>query len=108
MTTRSSFKYNHLFNLYFTSEGIPFTLKNRSIGFPEDRTNPIYEKRYVSINTPWTVLSHNLYKTIDYWWVLAALNKSQIFYAEEGTEIYIIPEKYIESVIATIKSQSGV
>lgn len=101
----SSFKYNNLFNLYFSAEGIPFTLKNRSIAFPEDKTNPIYQKKAISINTPWTVLSHNLYGTVDYWWILSSLNKSQIFYAEEGTEIYIIPPDYIDDIIATIKQQ---
>lgn len=101
----SSFKYNHLFNLYFTRERIPFTLKNRSISFPQDKTNPIYETKAISINTPWTVLSHNLYGTINYWWVLSSLNKSQIFYAEEGSEITIISPDYIEDVIATIVEQ---
>lgn len=105
MATRSSFRYNNLFYLYFTSEGIPFTLKNRSITFPEDTNNPIYEKMYVPINTPWTVLSYQLYKTVEYWWVLAALNKSQVFYAQEGTEILTIPDNLIDSVISTIKEQ---
>ena len=105
MATRSSFKYNNLFYLYYTSEGLPFTLKNRSIAFPEDDNNPIYKKMYISNNTPWTVLSHTLYNTVDYWWVLAALNKSQVFYAKEGTEILTIPDDYIDSVISTIKEQ---
>lgn len=101
-----SFDYQSLFNLYFTSEGIPFSLKNRSIAFPDDMTNPIYEKKYISINTPWTVLSHNLYGTIDFWWVLSMLNKSSIFYAEEGSEIYIISKKYLADIVETIKDQA--
>ena len=105
MPNPSSFKYNKIFNLYFSVERIPFTLKNRSIAFPEDKTNPIYEKMSISIDTPWTVLSQNLYGTIDHWWILSSLNKSQIFYAEEGTEIYIISPKYIDSIIDVIKQQ---
>lgn len=100
-----SFRYNNIFNLYFSSEGIPFTLKNRSIAFPEDETNPIYERRYVTIDTPWTVLSYTLYGTIEYWWVLAAINKSQIFYANEGSEILTISKNYIDDVMNTIKNQ---
>ena len=99
------FRYNDLFNLYYSKEEIPFTLKNRSVAFPEDKTNPIYENKFISIDTPWTVLSHNIYGTIDYWWVLSSLNKSQIFYAEEGTEITIIKQQYIEDIVSTIKSQ---
>lgn len=100
-----NFNYNQLFNLYYTTERIPFSLKNRSIAFPEDKTHPIYETRYISIDTPWTVLSHNIYGTIDYWWVLSTLNKSSIFYAEEGSEIRIISKEYISDIIATIKDQ---
>lgn len=103
----ASFDFQDLFNLYYTAEGIPFTLKTRSIVFPEDASNPIYGIKYVAENIPWTILSYNLYNTIDYWWVLCLLNSSQIFYAEEGAEIrYILPE-YIEDIIATINQQSN-
>lgn len=100
-----TFRYNNLFSLYHTAEGIPFTLKNRSIAFPDDATNPIYQTKYISINTPWTVLSYNIYGTIDYWWLLSLLNNSQIFYAEEGSEIRIIDKEYIEDIIKTIEDQ---
>lgn len=101
----TSFKYNQLFNLYYSRENIPFTLKNRSIAFPEDKNNPIYQIKYISIDTPWTVLSFNIYKTIEYWWVLCSLNQSDIFYAKEGSEIRIIDPDYIEDIVETIKNQ---
>ena len=102
-----AFDYSSLFNTYFTSEGIPFTLKNRSIAFPEDITNPIYGIKYIAENTPWTILSYNIYGVIDYWWVLCSLNQSQIFYAEEGSEVrYILPE-YIQDVVAAIQQQAN-
>lgn len=103
----ASFDYTNLFNLYYTSEGIPFTLKCRSIAFPEDASNPIYGIRYIAENTAWTILSYTIYGTIDYWWVLCSLNQSEIFYAEAGSEIrYVLPE-YIEEVISTISQQSN-
>lgn len=104
--TVSSFRYNHLFPLYHTTEGIPFTLKNRSIALPEDKTHPMYELRYISINTPWTVLSHNIYGTIEYWWILSLANRSQVFYAEEGTEIKVIRPDVIDQVMADIVEES--
>lgn len=103
----ASFDYSSLFNTYYTSEGIPFTLKNRSIAFPEEVNNPIYGIRYIAENTPWTFLSYSLYGSIEYWWLLCSLNQSQIFYAEEGSEVkYVLPE-YLSDVIATINSQSN-
>lgn len=102
-----AFDYSQLFNTYFTSEGIPFTLKNRSIAFPDDADNPIYGIKYIAENIPWTVLSYSLYGAIDYWWVLCTLNPDQVFYAEEGSEIrYVLPE-YIQDVIATIREQAN-
>lgn len=101
----SNFKYNNLFNLYYTSENIPFTLKNRSIVFPEDANSPIYQIKYISIDTPWTVLSYNLYNTIDYWWVLCSLNKADVFYAKEGEEIRVINPKFIDEIVDDIKNR---
>ena len=103
-----SFNYNSLFNLYYTTERIPFSLKNRSIAFPDDKNSPIYEMKYISIDTPWTVLSYNIYGTIDFWWLLSTLNKSDIFYAKEGTEIRIISKEYISDIITTIKNQAKI
>lgn len=103
----ATFDYSKLFNLYYTTEEIPFTLKNRSIAFPEDEGNPLYGIKYIADNIPWTILSYNIYGTINYWWILCSLNQSQIFYAEEGSEIrYVLPE-YIEDVVATIKQESN-
>ena len=102
-----SFDYSSLFYQYYTTEGIPFTLKNRSIAFPEDANNPIYGIKYIAENTPWTILSYTLYGVVDYWWILCSLNQSQIFYAEEGSEIrYILPE-YLDDIVATIQAQSN-
>lgn len=102
-----AFDYSSLFYKYYTAEGIPFTLKNRSIAFPEDKSNPIYGIKYIAENIPWTILSYNIYRSIDKWWLLCSLNQSQVFYAEAGSEItYVLPE-YIDDVIATIKQQAN-
>ena len=67
----------------------------------------MYGIKYIAENVPWTILSYNIYGTISYWCVLCSLNQSQIFYAEEGSEIrYVLPE-YIEDVIGTINEQSN-
>lgn len=101
----ATFNYSDLFNFYYTSEGIPFTLKNRIIAFPEESNNSLYGIRYVAEDTAWTILSYMLYETIDNWWLLCNLNQSSIFYAEAGTEIkYVLPQ-YVDDVIQTINEQ---
>ena len=96
--------YSLIFSKYYTAEGQEFNLLNRSIHFPDDKTLKIYGKIYVYSNVAWTILAWQMYGSIEYWWVLAALNKSQIFYAEEGTEIYYIKPQYISSIISKIET----
>lgn len=96
--------YSLIFSKYYTAEGQEFNLLNRSIHFPDDKTLKIYGKIYVASNIPWTILSWQMYGSIEYWWVLCALNKSQIFYAEEGTEIYYIKSQYLSSIISKIET----
>jgi hypothetical protein len=95
--------YSYIFNGYYTEEGIPFYLLNKRVVFPNDLSLSFYAKYYVADDTPWTVLSYNLYGTIDYWWVLSALNKSMIFYAERGSEILVIHPNNIEYIVNKIK-----
>lgn len=103
----ATFDYSKIFNLYYTTEEIPFTLKNRSIAFPEDKDNAIYGIKYIAEDIPWTILSYSIYGNINYWWLLSSLNPTQIFYAEAGTEIrYILPE-YLDEVVGTIEEQSN-
>ena len=99
-------KYDSIFNSYLTTEGVPFTLKSRSIKFPEDMSLEIYDKIYVSGNIPWTILSYQIYNTIDYWWILATLNSKYVFYAPEGEEIHYIKPEYIDNIISAIEQNA--
>lgn len=94
--------YTSIFSRYLTNENIPFYLTNRRIVFPDDMTLEIYGKIYVSADTPWTILSYTLYNTIDYWWIIASLNKSSIFYAEDGKEIYYVKPEYLNLILNSI------
>lgn len=101
----AAFDYTSLFNEYYTREGIPFTLKNRIIAFPEESNNSLYGIMYIAEDIAWTILSYQIYGTIDYWWLLCNLNSSYVFYAESGSEIkYILPD-YLDDVINNINQQ---
>lgn len=94
--------YTGIFNSYMTSEGQPFLCINKRVVFPSDETHPIYKKYHIQDDTPWTILSYQLYNTINYWWVLCSLNHSMVFYAEKGSEILIIKPSLIEEVVSKI------
>ena len=91
-----------IFNQYITTEGVSFLNLSKHVVFPEDKSLDIYKVRYISEDTPWTVLSYKLYKTIDYWWILCSLNKENKFYAPEGSRIYYIDEPYIKDILGEI------
>lgn len=44
--------YKDIFKRYETTEGIPFLMLNKRIVFPDDKNLEIYEKRYVTTDTP--------------------------------------------------------
>lgn len=96
--------YTKIFNVYTTAEGIDFFMTNKRIEFPSDKTLFIYDKMLMMDNTPWTILSYKLYDTIDYWWVLSALNTSQIFYANSGSEITYIKKEYLQDIVGAIST----
>lgn len=90
-----------IFNQYETSEGIPFYLLSKSIHFPEDDKS-LYKYLYISENVPWTILSYQLYGTLNYWWVLSSLNKNQPFYAKKGYTIKFIDKSTLEEILSFI------
>ena len=89
-----------IFNLYTKREGIPFYLLSKSVHFPEN--SDIYSFVYVDENTPWTILSWQLYGVIDYWWVLSSLNKYSPFYARKETYVKYIPKETLEEILKYI------
>jgi hypothetical protein len=91
--------YNSIFTVHETSEGIPFYILNRRIQLPTDKSLFIYDSTTASEDTPWTILSYQLYNTIEYWWVLSALNPKYKFYAPLGENIIYIKKEYINELL---------
>lgn len=92
----------NIFNQYTSTEGVPFISLSKNITFPSDESLDFYKWKYISEDTPWTVLSYEIYGTIDYWWILSSINEKYIFYVPEGSEIKFIPKSYIKDIIEKI------
>lgn len=75
--------YSSIFNLYKTTENIDFLMLNRKVEFPNDKSLEIYSTKTITDNIPWTILSYQLYDSIDYWWILTKLNPGSMFFAKE-------------------------
>lgn len=96
--------YTKIFHVYTTSENIPFYMLNRRIVFPEGLSSPIYDIKYINTNMPWTILSYQIYNTIDYWWILCSLNKNTLYYAKEGSTIRYVKPEYISEIINNLEN----
>lgn len=95
--------YSDIFNRY-TNNNFRFYLLSRSVIFPDDKTLDIYRRHFVTEDTAWTVLSYEIYGTIDYWWVLCAINKAddEVFYAPSGQYVYYIREDALPNLLNQI------
>lgn len=68
--------------------------------FPDNIDATAYLVRNIEVDTPWTILSFNIYGTINLWWVLYLLNKPKyIFLAKAGTTIKYIKPSVIGSIL---------
>lgn len=96
-----------IFNIYRTTQGIPFYNLSKSITFPQDQSLQIYKYFYSDEDIPWTILSYKIYGTIDYWWILSALNKDYPFYAPRQGVIKVIDPLYIGELLTYINNHGG-
>lgn len=94
--------YTKIFNEYTTSQGIPFLMLSKRVTFPSDNSLDIYQYLYSDEDIAWTIVSYKIYGSIDYWWVLSALNSHMKFYAKKGSVVKIIKPTHLETVLKYI------
>lgn len=96
--------YSNIFKKYTTIEERDFAMLTRSIVFPSDKDLQCYGKLYIDVDIAWTLISYKLYGTIEHWWILSSLNKNDIFYAKENTEITYIKKEYLNQILNSINT----
>ena len=83
-------------NVYF------YNLLNKVI-FPDDISDEFTDEITLMSDKPWTMLSFQLYGTINLWWTVYLLNKPDyIFKAQANNTYKFIKSKYITSVLNRI------
>lgn len=83
-------------NMYF------YNILNKVI-FPEDISDEFIDEITLMSDKPWTMLSFQLYGTINLWWVVYLLNKPDyIFKAQANTTYKFIKSNYITNVLSQI------
>ena len=85
-------------NLYF------YNILNKVV-FPDDISDEYITEVVINVDKPWTTLSHEIYGTIQLWWVIVLLNKPDyIFKAQAGTTYKFIKPGFINAVLQQISN----
>lgn len=104
LATLSRNLYENIFNVNLIEDNNVYfyNLLNKVI-FPDDISDEFIDEITLMSDKPWTMLSFQLYGTIDLWWTVYLLNKPDyIFKAQANNTYKFIKSKYITSVLNKI------
>ena len=102
--------YENIFNISIVdNSGKNFYIYNLldKVIFPETLSTEVLAQQTILTDKPWTMLSFELYGTIDLWWVIYLLNKPKyIFKAKAGTTYKYVKPDFISDVLQQMTTNS--
>ena len=104
LATLSRNLYENIFNVNLIEDNNVYfyNLLNKVI-FPDSISDEFTDEITLTSDKPWTMLSFQLYGTINLWWTVYLLNKPDyIFKAQANNTYKFIKSKYITSVLNRI------
>tara|TARA_R110002124_G_scaffold286974_2_gene469506 strand:- start:122 stop:493 length:372 start_codon:yes stop_codon:yes gene_type:complete len=104
LATLSRNLYENIFNVNLIEDNNVYfyNLLNKVI-FPDSISDEFTDEITLTSDKPWTMLSFQLYGTINLWWTVYLLNKPDyIFKAQANNTYKFIKSKYITSVLNKI------
>ena len=100
--------YENIFNInLIDGDGSDLYFYNilNKVVFPDDISDEYITEVVINVDKPWTTLSHEIYGTIQLWWVIVLLNKPDyIFKAQAGTTYKFIKPGFINAVLQQISN----
>jgi len=100
--------YENIFNVnLIDGDGSDLYFYNilNKVVFPDDIGDEYITEVVINVDKPWTTLSHEIYGTIQLWWVIVLLNKPDyIFKAQAGTTYKFIKPGLINAVLQQISN----
>jgi hypothetical protein len=103
----NNYRYENIFKVYQNKDKQYFYNITKKITFPTNLDPSQFFLYTMPKKMPWTMVSFNLYNTIELWWLLCILNniKNPVIQPKAGTRIKAIRSPLVASVINDIKSQ---
>jgi len=111
------YRYENLFKVYqtpnsTTPSGTPapnFYYYNilKNINVPSNIANNVFDVIPIAVNTPFPILSYQIYGTSYLWWLICIVNqiKNPFGQALAGQKIKIIRKQYVKTILDSIKQQ---
>lgn len=103
----NNFRYENIFKMY-KDKGSKFYYNiTKKITLPSDLDPSQFLYYPVKKRMPWTMISFNIYQTIELWWLLCIVNNIQnpVDQPKSGTIIKALRPDLVTSVLNDIKAQ---
>ena len=103
LATLSRNLYENIFNVNLIEDNNVYfyNLLNKVI-FPDSISDEFTDEITLTSDKPWTMLSFQLYGTINLWWTVYLLNKPDYIFKAQANTYKFIKSKYITSVLNKI------
>ena len=106
MEVMSDTKYENIFKVFLKNDKYIYNILKTVHINVEKLPNASFTVYKTPVELPWTVLSHNIYGTMDVWWLIYIINKdkftSPLQLIPGGTSLRILNMNKIRDVIDQI------
>lgn len=106
LPTLSQLRLENLFNVYNNGSNYFYNLIGTT-NIPQDLDPSIYATYTVATDyMPWTLISFNVYNTIDLWWLICTTNNIQnpLQFPKAGTVLKVLTPDYVSAILQQINS----
>lgn len=99
------YRLENIFKIYQDDKTYYYYNILKNIAFPTDMDTEYYTIKNINFNKPLTLISNELYGTIELWWLILVVNNIFNPFISGVHSVKIIKPKYINNVLDIIQSQ---
>jgi hypothetical protein len=104
----NNFRYENIFKMYKENDNDQFFYNiTKKIVLPKNLNPDQFIFYPIRKSMPWTMVSFNLYSTIELWWLICLVNdiKNPVVQPKAGTFVKALKADLVNSVLNNITSQ---
>lgn len=100
-------RFENIFKMYKNDLGQYYYNLLQNISIPDSLDETYFKYYIIRKKMPWTMVSFNIYKTIELWWLICIVNKikNPIKQPLIGTAVRFLLPEYVSLVLTEIKNK---